>query len=320
MGQLAMVNYDANPTVPKTFYTYRPPVLDELKAPPGSYRFLSQRLIPESSSATNPQAYVNLQSVPDAQSFSGIVQGSFQSRLQLYTGSMLYHVEGSISVDPEGSVPDFFYDLKARVNDMDPDSVRFNCLLGRINVKYIIRPTAADTSVTRLISNVFNGSTVPSRLYEDLCFVPRTYVAGNSLFSTNEDGTLDHLASPDFDALNTAILAAPPGSSPSVSGAGSAGQAEIVRREPNSITLRAQLARPGYVLLLDRYDTNWQATLDGRPAPVLRANQIFRAVYADAGSHEIRFDYRQRGLAPGLAISLLALAGLIALSFCKVEI
>ena len=156
---------------------------------------------------------------------------------------------------------------------------------------------------------------MPSRLYEDLCFVPRTYVAGNSLFSTNSDETLDHLASPDFDALNTVILAAPAGSSPSVSGADPAGQVEIVHRDPNSVTLRARLARPAYVVLLDRYDPNWQATLDGRPAPILRANQIFRAVYAGAGLHEIRFDYHQHGLRLGAILSILTAAALAVLYF-----
>jgi uncharacterized membrane protein YfhO len=83
---------------------------------------------------------------------------------------------------------------------------------------------------------------------------------------------------------------------------------EITQRDPNSVTLRAELSRPAYVVLLDRYDPSWQATIDGRPTTVLRANQIFRAVYAEAGRHEIRFDYRQRGLRTGLIVSLIALA------------
>ena len=156
---------------------------------------------------------------------------------------------------------------------------------------------------------------MPSRLYEDLCFVPRAYVAGNSLLSTNSAETLDHLASPDFDALNTVILAAPAGSSPAVSGSTPAGQVEIVSRDPNSVTLRAKLARPAYVVLLDRYDPNWQATLDGGPVPVLRANQIFRAVYAGAGLHELRFDYHQRGFRLGMIISLVTLGTLALLYF-----
>jgi uncharacterized membrane protein YfhO len=91
---------------------------------------------------------------------------------------------------------------------------------------------------------------------------------------------------------------------------------EIVHRDPNSVTLRAQLARPAYVVLLDRYDPNWQATLDGGPAPVLRANQIFRAVYAGAGVHEIRFEYHQRGFRLGMIISLLT-AAILAVLYCE---
>jgi uncharacterized membrane protein YfhO len=98
-------------------------------------------------------------------------------------------------------------------------------------------------------------------------------------------------------------------------GSSPAGQVEITYRDPNSVTLRAQLARPAYVVLLDRYDPNWQANLDGRPAPVFRADQIFRAVYAGAGDHEIRFTYRQRGFRLGVIISFLTLVTLAVLYF-----
>jgi hypothetical protein len=198
---------------------------------------------------------------------------------------------------------------------MNSDPLRSSCLLGRTNVKYILRSKSVDSATTRLIGDVFNGSLVPGHLYEDLCFVPRTYVAGDSRFSTDSAETLERLASRDFDARNTVILAVTAGSSPAVSGSTPAGQVEIVHRDPNSVTLRAQLARPAYVVLLDRYDPNWQATLDGHAVPVLRANQIFRAVYAGAGQHQIRFDYRQRGLRRGLIISLVTLVALIVLYF-----
>ncbi len=41
VGQLVMVNSGANPTVPKTFFTYRPPVLKEFNGQPGTYRVAS---------------------------------------------------------------------------------------------------------------------------------------------------------------------------------------------------------------------------------------------------------------------------------------
>ena len=335
IGQLVVVNSGANPTVPKTFFTYRPPVLKEFKDPPGTYRVASFWPIVQTPDTKNLQTYINFESIPEAADFGPMAQGAFQARLQLATGSMLNQVEGNINLDLERSLPPYLYDVEIYQDRQATDPLHVDCLLGRTNVKYIIRPTPADSAATRAIGDVFNGSPMPSRLYEDLCFVPRTYVAGNSLFSTNSAETLDHLASPDFDALNTVILAATAGSSPdvapafgrtrdaglkpgataAVSGSAPAGQVEIVHRDPNSVTLRAQLARPAYVVLLDRYDPNWQATLDGRPAPVLRANQIFRAVYAGAGLHEIRFDYRQRGFRLGVIISLLTAATLAVLYF-----
>jgi uncharacterized membrane protein YfhO len=83
---------------------------------------------------------------------------------------------------------------------------------------------------------------------------------------------------------------------------------DIVDRQPNTVVLRAELSRPGYVVLLDRFDPNWHATVDGEEVPIVRANHLFRAVRADTGRHEVRFYYRQRGLRAGLVISVATLA------------
>jgi hypothetical protein len=311
MYQLVIVNIEANPTVPKSFYTYRPPVLKEFKAPPETYRFVSLRTLDPTANTLTSPTFVSFGSIPEAQDFPEIARNALAGRLQMYTGSMFYRVDGSINLDQERSLPPSFYDLSIYLNRMKPNILAMSCLLGRLNVKYILAPKPDDNAATRFIANIFNGSTVPSRLYEDLCFVPRTYVAGNSLFLTNSDKTLDYLATSDFDALNTVILAAPAGSAPSVSGAGPAGQVETVHRDPNSVTLRAQLARPAYIVLQDRYDPNWQATVDGQATPVLRANQIFRAVYANEGTHNIKFYYRQGGLKVGVIVTLGTLIALV---------
>jgi len=307
-GQLVMVNSGANPTVPKAFYTYRPPVLKEFKAPPGTYRAASLWSLAATPDTQNLQTYTSFDSIPEAAEFGPMAQGALQARLQLATGSMLNQVEGNINLDLERSMPPWLYDVEIYQSREAAHAEKVDCMLGRTNVKYILRPARADSTATRWMGEVFNGSPAPSALYEDLCFVPRAYVAGNSLFSMNSTETLDHLAAREYDALNTAIIASAAGSSPTLSGSAPAGQVEIVHRDPDSVTLRAELARPAYVVLLERYDPSWQATLDGRPAAVFRANQIFRAVYAGAGLHEIRFDYRQPGLRVGVIISLLTFA------------
>jgi hypothetical protein len=310
MIQLVPAGYRANPSVPPTFYHYVPPVVSQFKGLPGTYRVASLARFSIAPSS-DVQAYVNFQSIPEAAAIPHIAQGVFRQKLMLATGSMTQHVEGSLNLDfDDRSFPPFLFDVWIYLLTQAPDTLRVDCLLGRTNVKYIIRPTQ-DISGAKLVSEIFNGSPKPSYLYENPCFVPRAYVAGTAIFTTSPLETLSWMASPEFDALGNVILAADPGVSPAVRGSGPAGRVEITERQPNVVTLKADLSQPGYVVLLDRYDSNWHATIDGREVPVLRANQIFRAVYAEPGQHVIAFNYRQNGLIAGMLITCVTIVILL---------
>ena len=222
------------------------------------------------------------------------------------------------SSDPaynQRSLPPYLYDIEIYLNHRGADPLHADCLLGRTNVKYVIGSGGRESAAVKVVGEIANGSPKPSYLYETRYFVPRAYVAGNSIFTTSPLETLRRMASPGFDALGNVILAADAADagSPAVQGSGAAGQVEITERQPNTVTLRAALSRPGYIVLLDRYDSNWHASLDGREVPVLRANQLFRAVYSPAGEHRLRFDYHQKGLLAGALISALTCIALAAM-------
>ena len=303
MIQLVPAGLRANPSVPPIFYDYEPPVVSHIKDSPGTYRVASLVRFSVAPSGER-QAYVNFQSIPGAAAIPQIAQGLFRLKLMLATGSMAQHVEASLNLDfDDRSLPPFLFDVWIYLLTQAPDALRVDCLLGRTNAKYIIRPTSRDIPGAKPVSEIFNGSPQPGYLFKNPYFVPRAYVAGRAIFNTSPLETLSQMASPRFDATENVILAAEPGASAAVQGSGPAGQVEIVARQPNMVTLKADLTRPGYVVLLDRYDPNWRATIDGREAPVLRANQLFRAVYADAGQHVVVFDYRQKGLLSGLFIT-----------------
>ena len=51
---------------------------------------------------------------------------------------------------------------------------------------------------------------------------------------------------------------------------------EVLRYEPQRVELRAKLDRPGLVILADTFYPGWRLTVDGRPAPILRANLLMR--------------------------------------------
>jgi hypothetical protein len=187
------------------------------------------------------------------------------------------------------------------------DSDRYDCLLGRTNVRYILMRKRDHSRVAHELTEVFNGSPIPSYLYEDGCFLPRAYAVASARQVTNETQAFDLLSDPAYDALGQVILSTPPVEGLAAASAGSAGQVEIARRETSSVTLSVNLSRPGYVVLLDRHDPNWHATLDGHEVPLLTANVLFRAVFCPAGYHHIHYYYRQKGLRAGFALTLATL-------------
>lgn len=70
------------------------------------------------------------------------------------------------------------------------------------------------------------------------------------------------------------------------------------------------------MLLADTWYPGWEASVDGTPAPVLRANVGHRAVPLPPGSHRVEFRFRPRGVRVGFLVSaagLLALTGATAL-------
>ncbi len=80
----------------------------------------------------------------------------------------------------------------------------------------------------------------------------------------------------------------------------------------NRVTIHAILDTPGYLVLADTWYPGWQATVDGEPAEVLRANYAFRAVWLEAGEHTVEFVYRPWTAIVGAVVSVSSLVCLLA--------
>ncbi len=81
----------------------------------------------------------------------------------------------------------------------------------------------------------------------------------------------------------------------------------FVRDEAASVTLRAELPWPGWLVLTDLPYPGWQATVNGRSAHIVAANAVGRAVTVPAGRVEVAFEYRPRSVLWGALVSLAAL-------------
>jgi hypothetical protein len=116
---------------------------------------------------------------------------------------------------------------------------------------------------------------------------------------------LARLTAPDFDVRSSALLDLPPETLLRTDAdAGDIGASVVERDEPEHQVVRTRGERPAALVLTDAYFPGWEATVDGAPAPILRANTVFRAVAVPAGEHVVEMRYRPRPFRLGVALSL----------------
>lgn len=91
------------------------------------------------------------------------------------------------------------------------------------------------------------------------------------------------------------------------------GHVRTLTTTPTETVFQVEADGAALLVVRESYARGWMASVDGRPARVLRANGKHRAVALPGGRHELRLRYEAPGLAGGLAVTLfsaLAAAGL----------
>lgn len=135
----------------------------------------------------------------------------------------------------------------------------------------------------------------------------RAYAVGGVRVADGIHGLMA-LIDPVFDPRREIVL---PDGRPVAAPGGFRGQAHILRETADSVQLEAELNADGYVVLVDGHDPGWRARVDGRLAPLLRANVAFRAVAVPAGRHAVEMVYRPTAALAGLVVSGITLAALV---------
>jgi len=152
------------------------------------------------------------------------------------------------------------------------------------------------------------------RLYENPSALPRARWVPRAEVVADPPALLQRLAAGRDDPRAVLLLEEPPASgflgTPAASGA--AATATFTRNDPEHLVLRVAAPTAGFLLLADQHFPGWTATVNGAPAPILRANYVFRAVEVPAGESVVTFEYRPASLRLGAAISGVTVAGLVA--------
>jgi predicted small secreted protein len=153
-----------------------------------------------------------------------------------------------------------------------------------------------------------------TRLYRVSGTLPRVFLVGQAQVA--DDATaLRRILDPAVIAGRTAWLAPDSGVQPLVGLADSPpGTCVLDSFSHNRLQASCQVQRPAVAVFVEQYEKGWSATLDGQPAPILRANLIMRAVAVRPGTHRIAMEFRTPGLRAGTAVTLLSLLVLVVLA------
>ncbi len=96
-------------------------------------------------------------------------------------------------------------------------------------------------------------------------------------------------------AAVAAIQHDPAGTSP--------GNVTVQTYAPGSIRLQTNALRPALLVVAESWTADWQATLDGQPVNILRANYLSQGLVVPPGLHSVEFHYVPRMVLLGGAVS-----------------
>jgi hypothetical protein len=151
-------------------------------------------------------------------------------------------------------------------------------------------------------------------LYEVFGSQPRASVVSEWSVADDAAEALRTVLEPRFDPGAEAVLERGPGITPTPSGgvAASPGAASYREAAPEDVRVSVRAPAPSILVVRTNWDEGWTATVDGAPAPVLRADYFRQGVPVPAGRHEVRLVYRDARIGSGLLASAITWSVLIA--------
>lgn len=165
------------------------------------------------------------------------------------------------------------------------------------------------------------------KVYENLDVLPRAFVVPGARLADDDQTALAAMQDPAFDPFSEVILhmdgdlcdtqiderLSTPGAE---SGPKELSRAnvDVVKYRPERVVIEADLDEPGYLVLTDAWYPGWQASVDGEPVTVCRADLLFRAIALEPGEHRVTFVFRPLNQVVGCVASSIGLILLIAVS------
>ena len=160
-------------------------------------------------------------------------------------------------------------------------------------------------------------------IYENTGALPRAFAVHDYVVKESAEDALRYMGSTAFDMRGEVVLEESPPSDfiGGISPPARPAEVRIVDYSPDSIEIDADMPANGWLVVSDTWYPGWEVSIDGRAAPIARADCSLRAVALTAGRHMVHFRYRPSSFALGRNLSILAfvlsLAGMAAFALFR---
>ncbi|HUG53696.1 MAG TPA: YfhO family protein, partial [Vicinamibacteria bacterium] len=178
-------------------------------------------------------------------------------------------------------------------------------LLRLANVGYVVtvQQRFAPLPEVARFESVFDRPVRVLRVPEPL---PAAFVVGGARHAVTTEEALLAIARHDFEPTREAVLSSPGDGRDAPRGF--RGSAVLALRTPDRLLVGTEASAPGWLVVVEAHAPGWEASVDGAPAPVLRANALFRAVPIPAGRHDVEMRYRPPSAPWGAVTSAIGVA------------
>lgn len=158
-----------------------------------------------------------------------------------------------------------------------------------------------------------------ARLYENTRALPLAYFVPQAIHASTPEEALRAVYSREFDPHSAVVIESDSSGKAAaqerLTTATAALPIEISRPSPSTIDFQIDAPEDGYAVVCETYYPGWRATVDGRNAPVMHANYLFKAIAVSRGHHTVRLDFQPRSFIIGIAMMI---CGLILFAVCLV--
>lgn len=196
-----------------------------------------------------------------------------------------------------------------------PDSTN---LLNMLNIKYVVSVPSLKSENFKLVHMNISGNiedlekTDAIKIYQNLKVLPRAFLVENCREVRSELEYKNILSDKNFLPEQVLLLDKSPEGHPCKDKQASPYEekgksVEIRDYQNNSLELQVKSNSKTFLFLSESYYPGWQATVNGKPTPIYRANYAFRALLLEPGDHQVRFDYNPMSFKIGAGLSLLTI-------------